>query len=384
MASQGRAATPGPRPVRHAEGDKPLPAAAAAAAAVGKPTSDAGKSQKEAAAAKAAPSAASGGLWELLGSALSAKSRLYLAAKEELRSCDLLMLVEVFLAFALTEFWLRIALPGLGLTSGMPCPLADRVGRAEMFVLGPLGYTSMYACVCGSIHVWYTKLYPEVGRQLSLQSKPMSSEEQQKAIGFSLKSIASTTSLSGYFYHAMRGETNVRSAMPELRELPWFVLAYILIDISAYLVHRTMHRPWWYARVHKVHHLWKSPNVWVVSAIHPAELLMLAVPTMMILTAMPLSLFSTVVFLLWIYVCNTIDHSGMSLEHLPLCRLLFWQAPAEFHDNHHAYFHANYGAMVDWWDRLGGTYYHPNTSGVTLSESQFVSVRELRKRDVVA
>merc|ERR1712125_165164 len=121
-------------------------------------------------------------------------------------------------------------------------------------------------------------------------------------------SIASTTALSGYFYHAMRGETNIWFGVPQVWELPWVVLGYLGVDIAAYFVHRWMHRPWWYARVHKVHHIWKSPNVWVVSALHPAELLMLAVPTMMTLTALPLNIFTLVVFLVVYFTCNAIDH----------------------------------------------------------------------------
>ena len=45
------------------------------------------------------------------------------------------------------------------------------------------------------------------------------------------------------------------------------------------------------------------------------------------------------------------DHSGLRLDEQPFLAWLVWQAPVEFHDNHHKFFHANYGAMVDWWDR---------------------------------
>jgi len=333
------------------------------------------KTQEASKAAAAAPRCS---LWGTVGKWLDVKTRLYLNAEEELRSLDLLMFFEVFVAYAFSEIWLRVVIPQLGLVSGTPCPWAMYIGRLEMFLYGPLGYLLMYLGVCGTIHFYYTKIRPEVGEQLSLQKKPMAELEFNKAIGFSMKSILSTAALSGFFYHAMRGETNVRYGMPQVQELPWLLLAYIFVDFAAYLVHRTMHRPWWYARVHKVHHLWKSPNVFVVSAIHPAELLMLAVPTLVVLCSLPLSFFTMCTFLVTYYVCNAIDHSGMDLHHVPLCRLLFWQAPSQFHDHHHLHFHANYGAMVDWWDRLGGTYYDPQSSGVTLSEDQFVSVRNLK------
>lgn len=121
------------------------------------------------------------------------------------------------------------------------------------------------------------------------------------------------------------------------------------------------------------------------------------------------------------------DHSGLRLDELPSLAWIIWQAPVEFHDNHHKFFHANYGAMVDWWDRnlsfldflksfklyfsgifhnckanwsarwskirigdgndlsplssgLGGTFYCPRKDGnIGLSEEEFRSARVLRK-----
>jgi lathosterol oxidase len=221
----------------------------------------------------------------------------------------------------------------------------------------------MYVIVCGSIHMTYTHIWPEEGRRLSIQGKPMTSEELEKAILFSCKSICSVAAVSNFMYYGLKGWTNIRWAWPTLWELPWLAFAYVVVDILAYLVHRFLHRPWWYVRVHKVHHLWKSPNCWTVSALHPVEFLALTSTTMATLVSVPLSLFTATVFLLFIFICNSMDHSGMHLESLFLPRMFFWQAHPEFHDNHHKYFHANYGAMVDWWDRLGGTFYCPRFHG---------------------
>ena len=36
--------------------------------------------------------------------------------------------------------------------------------------------------------------------------------------------------------------------------------------------------------------------------------------------------------------------------------------------------------MVDWWDKLGGTFYHPETHGkLDVGEHQFKSVHELMR-----
>lgn len=315
-----------------------------------------------------------------LGNLLDSRLRGYLDAKQTLRPVDLFMTLEMSIAAAIAEIHLGLVLPWFGLVSSAPCPGAEHLSRAAFLVLAPASYMLGYFVICGTVHYTYTKLYPEDGKRLSIQSKPMSDMELRNAIVFSMKSIFSMAGASSFTYYTIQGWTNIYWGQPQLRELPWLVLAYTLVDINAYLVHRGLHLPFWYRNVHKAHHQWKSPNVFVVSALHPAEFLSLTVPTLMIMTSLPLSVFSVLLLLTWIYVCNTIDHSGMRLENLPWSRLLFWQAPVDFHDNHHAYFHANYGAMVDWWDKWGGTYYHPKEHGdVGVGEHEFKTARELCK-----
>lgn len=315
-----------------------------------------------------------------LGEIVDSRNRGYLGADETLSLGDLLMVAEIAFFWALAEGYMSL-FPALGFVSGKPIPYAHLVTRELVFFGSPICYMAMYAMVCGTIHFTYTRLWPEEGKRLSIQNKPMKPEELRKAILFSVKSMTSTCGISVFFYYAVHGWTNIRWGMPELREIPWFIIGYILIDINAYLVHRALHTPFLYARVHKVHHLWKSPNVFVVSALHPFEFLALAFGTCAVMCSLPISFPVFCGTFVLIFTCNAMDHSGMHLENLPLNRLLFWQAHPEFHDNHHAFFHVNYGAMVDWWDRLGGSYYHPKEHGVIgVGEKEFASVRELQQK----
>ena len=229
----------------------------------------------------------------------------------------------------------------------------------------------------------------------SIQGKPMSVLELRRAIVFSVKSILSVSGASSYAYYAIQGWTNIHSGRPTLKDIPCLLVAYILVDVSAYVVHRALHRPWWYRHVHKAHHIWtlggicprfcmttphhnqnsclqlwadthckytiwrmelsrmfdvsvrvswfaresltlrKSPNAFVVSALHPAEFLSLTVPTLSILSALPLSIFSVILLLAWIFVCNAIDHSGGFETSWDL-----WNAPKNF-------VHLNNGMF--WW-----------------------------------
>lgn len=67
--------------------------------------------------------------------------------------------------------------------------------------------------------------------------------------------------------------------------------------------------------------------------------------------------------LLYVHYHNAVDHSGVYYEsHLP------WQPTSLYHDDHHKFFHVNYGQTFTLWDRLGGTFYEPKRS---YGESKF-------------
>jgi len=57
-------------------------------------------------------------------------------------------------------------------------------------------------------------------------------------------------------------------------------------------------------------------------------------------------------YLMYIYYHGIIDHSGIAFK-----KLWFqpWQPDCIFHDNHHQYFHVNFGFNVELWDQIHGT-----------------------------
>lgn len=237
---------------------------------------------------------------------LDCQARRYLQEGESFHWQDLLMLTEMAIAAIISEIYLAQILPSLGLVSNSAAPFAPVATRFVLFVMAPLNYLLMYMVVCGSIHYLYTCRYPEEGRRLSIQSKPMNDLEMRRAIVFSIKSIISVSAASSYMFYAIQGWTNLHWGRPGLKDIPCLLVAYILVDIVAYVVHRMLHRPWWYRHVHKAHHLWKSPNVFVVSALHPTEFLSLTVPTLSVIAALPMSIWPATLLLAWIFVCNAI------------------------------------------------------------------------------
>ena len=127
-------------------------------------------------------------------------------------------------------------------------------------------------------------------------------------------------------------------------------LLFVLVDGIAYYVHRFLHTRAMYRRFHRWHHRYVATSPWVVTAVHPVELLMLQGATFLPLFLIPFHYVSIIAVFVYVLVFNVVDHSGVDLRsRLP------WQPPSRFHDDHHVYVHVNFGQHLMLWDRLHGT-----------------------------
>jgi lathosterol oxidase len=125
---------------------------------------------------------------------------------------------------------------------------------------------------------------------------------------------------------------------------------FVLIDALAYYVHRTLHGKFLYRTVHRHHHYFVATSPYVVTALHPVELVSLQFVSLAPIFIFPLHAASIGIVLIYVLIFNIIDHSGVKLtSSLP------WQGPSTYHDDHHAHFHCNFGQHLMIWDRLHGT-----------------------------
>ncbi|KAF7286217.1 hypothetical protein GWI33_006905 [Rhynchophorus ferrugineus] len=139
--------------------------------------------------------------------------------------------------------------------------------------------------------------------------------------------------------------------------LLWFILQFPVLfiyqDYATYWLHRIYHWPFLYKNFHKLHHKYKQPTAFSVTAIHPVESLhiQMSLATPLFLIPVHWLPFYTVAF--YAYYHGIIDHSGINFK-------AFWWQPwqpdAIFHDNHHQYFHVNFAFNIYFWDKLHGTY----------------------------
>ncbi|XP_035681135.1 delta(7)-sterol 5(6)-desaturase erg32-like [Branchiostoma floridae] len=128
------------------------------------------------------------------------------------------------------------------------------------------------------------------------------------------------------------------------------MFVFLLNEWTVYWSHRIMHMPVLYKKIHKWHHRYIQPTAFTASAMHPCEFLLnqciMAAPMFIF----PLHVGSYVGVLLWTYYYGMRDHSGIISESpWP------WQQDVMFHDDHHLYFHVNFGMNTKFIDMMYGT-----------------------------
>ena len=127
-------------------------------------------------------------------------------------------------------------------------------------------------------------------------------------------------------------------------------LAFLFIEAAAYYIHAAIHTPWLYKHIHQIHHYYSTPTYFTISSMHPLEWVIHAsyIVAPAFLFPMHWVLYLFVVMVTFYY--GFWDHSGIKLKHnLPL------QGTNQFHDDHHKYFHVNYGFLTPFFDRLHDT-----------------------------
>jgi sterol desaturase/sphingolipid hydroxylase (fatty acid hydroxylase superfamily) len=280
-------------------------------------------------------------------------------------------------------FYLRRIQPMIG-TSNDPVPgipewIDDRVMPFLSFVF----FTIIYFSFAGWVHVCFympfgndyirkhkvqkakTFIWSEHTRQLAGASE-RDLKMFWKGISSSFKAIFAVAWLACYQLAILRGKTNIYWSVDRkgaMETFFWLAVAYVSIDTAQYWVHRVLHWPWMYKHVHKAHHMWKSPNPYSTLALVPLEFLFLSIATMTLLSMIPLWFPLYIWLVLYTLFMNVVDHGGVEMTH-PFFRFFFWQVPVNFHDRHHEHFHVNYAPLVDWWDKLYGSYYYEGVTKV--------------------
>ena len=133
-----------------------------------------------------------------------------------------------------------------------------------------------------------------------------------------------------------------------------FPLFLMFTDMCIYFIHRGLHHPFLYKRLHKPHHKWIMPTPYASHAFHPLDGFAQSVPYHLFPFLFPLQKFAYIALFLFIQVWTVMIHDGEYVANSPVIN------GAACHTMHHLYFNYNYGQFTTLWDRIGGSYRKPN------------------------
>lgn len=215
----------------------------------------------------------------------------------------------------------------------------------------------IYFSVCGFLQ-WYFYIClrhtPEIWKCQPKQFLTWKDEKFEIILGTINLSIGATISAVMSCYIMNGGNTTIYYKISDYG-LIYFLLSipilFIWVDIQTYFLHRMLHLPFFYKNFHKIHHRFKQPTSFSATAMHPAEFIMMQSAMLLPLILVPFHWAVYLVVVGYVFYYGIIDHSGIKMD-----SIWPWQPSSMFHDDHHKYFHVNFGFNLTLWDKLQGTY----------------------------
>lgn len=147
---------------------------------------------------------------------------------------------------------------------------------------------------------------------------------------------------------------------PSWQTMVYQILIFFVVeDAWHYWLHRMLHTPMMYKKIHKLHHQYSAPFGLAAEYASPLEVMILAfgtvgVPVMWSAITGNLHILTMYIWIV-LRLFQAIDaHSGYEFPWSLHNILPFW-AGADHHDVHHEKFLGNYSSSFRWWDVAFGT-----------------------------
>lgn len=136
-------------------------------------------------------------------------------------------------------------------------------------------------------------------------------------------------------------------------QIPLFIL---FTDCGIYFIHRWLHWPSVYKRLHKPHHKWIVCTPFASHAFHPVDGWAQSLPYHLFPLLFPLHKVSYLMLFTFVNFWTVMIHDGNYMSNDPVVN------GTACHTVHHLYFNYNYGQFTTLWDRLGKSYRRPDDS----------------------
>ncbi|KAG0300843.1 c-5 sterol desaturase [Dissophora globulifera] len=156
------------------------------------------------------------------------------------------------------------------------------------------------------------------------------------------------------------------------------VLFLFFTDFGIYWIHRFLHHPLVYKRIHKPHHKWIVPTPFSSHAFHPVDGYLQSTPYHIFVFLVPMQKYIYLGMFMFVNFWSVLIHDGEYLVSGAVVN------SAAHHAVHHLYFNYNYGQYWTLWDRIGGSYRKPDDTMYDPSLRMDKTVWKKQAKDVDA
>lgn len=190
-----------------------------------------------------------------------------------------------------------------------------------------------------------------------LNKRRASKKQLKQEIYWSIKSSAIFAFIGAIAY--VMWEEGLTAVYLDPAEFGYWYLPLSLVIVSLihetyyYWVHRWMHHPKVFRKVHKVHHDSRIPTPWSAFSFHPWESLIEALILPLIIIFLPVNIYVLGIYLLVMTISSVINHLDIEIYPEAFQKSRFGKLfiGATHHHLHHKEYMTNYGLYFTFWDK---------------------------------
>ena len=205
----------------------------------------------------------------------------------------------------------------------------------------------------GVFYVWFPKRW----EQRKIGNRRYTGTQLRREISWSMVT-AVIFSLTGtmILFLWQKGYTRIYTDIHDYAWwwLPVSLVISMMIDESYYYwVHRWLHTPAIFKKIHRIHHQSNTTSPWTAFAFHPIEGLILAAILPMTLMVVPMHPFIILTQLSIMTITSVINHLDIELYpgNFNKHAVGRWLIGATHHSLHHKQFKYNFGLYFTFWDK---------------------------------
>ena len=259
--------------------------------------------------------------------------------------------------------WIAIGGAGIAVLATILNPLLGSSAGEQLQIF--LSETAKYVAFATGFFVlfWVILRAPMKARKLSRKEWPKRAQVLREAI---FSTSTQVVFIAVDIWIAFLVPASEKNSYTDIATHGWLYYAFVLFlvfvlhDAYFYWMHRLLHHPRLYDRVHKVHHESTDPTPYSAFHFHPLEALGeagAAVAMLAIFTTMPWHISIPVAWGFGQLALNVVGHLGYEVypswwHKVPILKL---KNTAMHHYLHHQMVRGNYGLYFRWWDKMCGT-----------------------------